>query len=66
MAAWRSFRGMTLQEVADLSEVTKQMISYVEHGENDISVQKLARIVIKAFRTDMPTFFGPFPRKEAA
>lgn len=64
--AWRAYRGLTLQAVADACGVTKQMISYVELGDCDIGVRKLSRICERAFKTDIRTFFGPLPKKVAA
>jgi transcriptional regulator with XRE-family HTH domain len=65
-AAWRSAKGLTLQEVADSIGATRQTISYWECGENDIGVQKLETICRKAFKIDLLTFFGPLPKRDAA
>ena len=66
MSAWRSHRGLTLQEVADSCGLTKQKISYVELGDQDIGVEKLSLICDKAFRTTLVTFFGPIPAMNAS
>ena len=56
--ARRKDNGKTLQELADESGVTKQMISLVELGEVDISIRKLARIC-KALHCSLADFFEP-------
>lgn len=66
IAAWRSYRGLTLQAIATITGVSRQAISYWELGENDITVGRLDLICTKAFKTDLVTFFGPLPRKAAA
>lgn len=67
MSAWRAFRGLTLQVVADACGLTKQKISYVEAGDQDIPATKLVLICKTLFKTDMDHFlFGPLPRKAAA
>ena len=64
-AAWRAARGLTLQEVASVIGVSRQAISYVEAGTNDLSVGKLDTICRDAFGIDLPTFFGPLPDEGA-
>jgi transcriptional regulator with XRE-family HTH domain len=64
MSAWRAHRGLTLQRVATASGTSKQKISYVELGEQNISVEMLNRICTKAFKIDLATFFGPLPKKQ--
>jgi transcriptional regulator with XRE-family HTH domain len=66
LAAWRARSGLTLQEVADASGVSKQTLSYLECGEqHDLGVCKLSAVA-KALRTDLLTFLGPLPKQERA
>jgi transcriptional regulator with XRE-family HTH domain len=70
LAIWRKRSGLTLQAVAEAVSkdipVSKQALSLLEIGEHtDISVHRLAAIA-KALGTDLVTFLGPIPKRDAA
>lgn len=65
LRARRRDNGKTLQELADESGVTKQMISLVELGEADIGVGKLNRIC-RALHCTLDQFFERMPGRERA
>lgn len=66
MRAWRGYRGLTQDEVAEPVGWTRQAIAQIERGSSDITIAKLAIICKRAFRTDLRTFFGPLPGRERA
>jgi len=62
MAAWRAHLGMTLQQVADASGLSKQTLSYVELGDqDDLGICKVNAVCTRAFKVDLVTFLGPIP-----
>jgi transcriptional regulator with XRE-family HTH domain len=70
LAIWRKRSGLTLQAVADAASksipTSKQTLSLIELGEQtDLSVCRLAAVA-KALGTDIITFLGPLPKRDAA
>jgi transcriptional regulator with XRE-family HTH domain len=61
LVAWRTLRGLSQEKIGEVAGMSKQLISYVENGTRDITVQKLNRICTKALKTDLVTFLGPIP-----
>lgn len=44
LKAWREFRGLTQQELADLVGTNANMIGYLENGERGLSAKWLRRL----------------------
>lgn len=62
MRAWREYRNLLQHQVGDVVGWTSSAISQIERGKSDITVDKLARICKRAFKTDLVTFLGPLPK----
>lgn len=66
LAAWKAFRDCSLQVMADACGMSRQALSLIVLGETDPRYGTVHAIIVKAFRTDEPTFFGPLPKRAAA
>lgn len=44
LRAWREYRGMTQQELADKAETTHQVIGYLERGRTQLSAKWLRKL----------------------
>ena len=63
MRAWRKHRSLLQREVAKVVGWGSAAISQIERGKSDITVDKLAVICKRKFRTTLAEFFGPLPHK---
>jgi transcriptional regulator with XRE-family HTH domain len=62
LLTWRTFRGLTLQEVSDRCEVSVFMLCRAETGRHDLSTRRLQRVVRRGLRTTMVEFWGELPK----
>ena len=46
LKVWRTYRGLTLQDLAEKCGVTRQMLSMIEHGKAKPSSDLLSRLAI--------------------
>jgi len=60
--AWRTHRGLTLQQVCDRSGVSVTLLTKVECGIRDLPTRLLVAVVERAFRMDMSAFWSEVPR----
>ena len=63
--AWRRHRGLTVNDLAAPIGVTAPAIHQWESGTTEPTLANVGRLV-KTFRTDLATFFGPLPRSRRA
>lgn len=52
LKVWRGYRNMTLQALANQCDVTRQMLSMIEHGKANPSADLLAKLA-RALQCDM-------------
>jgi transcriptional regulator with XRE-family HTH domain len=66
MRAWRDYAGLSQAAAAAPLGWTRQAISEIELGRNDISVANLHVLCLKSFGCSLRRFFGPLPSRRCA
>lgn len=62
LLTWRTYRDLSLKEVAARCGVTPQAISLGERGERDLRIGTLQPIVEKGLGISLARFFGNLPK----